>query len=111
MAVRKGGKHAYSGNEVANLSIGQNGFDIVAEHDSNTQTPDQGSVWVALKCLAAVTPGTTAYSAQFVQLTATCENGDALTSVFLQPGDIVYGRFTGVINHTNSNATLLGYRG
>ena len=36
---------------------------------------------------------------------------DALTSVFLQPGDIVYGRFTGVVNHTNSNATLLGYRG
>ena len=30
---------------------------------------------------------------------------------FLQPGDIVYGRFTGVVNHTNSNATLLGYRG
>ena len=60
----------YTVAESNNLKLGQNGFDVVAEHDTNTQTPGQGSVWVALKCLAAVTPGSTAYSAQFVQLTA-----------------------------------------
>ena len=102
--------HKYSAAEAANLQLFQNGVDIVGEHNSNAQTPDEGSYWVALQCVAAVTPGTTAYASQFCQITATVNIGDALTSVFLQPGDTIYGQFTGVVNHTNSNATLLGYR-
>ena len=42
---------------------------------------------------------------------ATSQIGDDLGTVFLRPGDVIFGRFTGVVNHTNSNATLLGYRG
>ena len=37
--------------------------------------------------------------------------GDDLGTVFLQPGDIIFGNFKNVVNHTNSNATLLGIRG
>tara|TARA_R110000824_G_scaffold107621_5_gene254000 strand:+ start:5169 stop:5489 length:321 start_codon:yes stop_codon:yes gene_type:complete len=102
--------HKYTAAEAANLQLFQNGFDVVGEHNSTAKTPGEGSYWVALQCVAAVTPGTTAYTAQFCQITATCNTGDALTSVFLQPGDTIYGQFTGVVNHTNSNATLLGYR-
>jgi hypothetical protein len=102
--------HKYTAAEAANLQLFQNGFDVVGEHNSTAQTPDEGSYWVALQCVAAVTPGTTAYTAQFCQITATSNTGDDLTSVFLQPGDTIYGQFTSVVNHTNSNATLLGYR-
>tara|TARA_R100001129_G_scaffold18690_2_gene11942 strand:- start:21 stop:365 length:345 start_codon:yes stop_codon:yes gene_type:complete len=101
----------YTVAESNNLKLGQNGFDVIPEHDSTKQLPGEGSVWVALKCVAAITPGTTAYADQFCQITATVENGDALSQTFLQPGDIIYGRFNAVVNHTNSNAKLLGYRG
>ena len=36
----------YTTAEALNLQLGQNGFDVVAEHDTNTQTPDSGN-WVA----------------------------------------------------------------
>jgi|TARA_B100000519_G_scaffold76485_1_gene65984 hypothetical protein len=106
------GPNKYSAQEAANLEIGQAGFDVVAEHDSNSQTPDHSGSWIALQCVAAVTPGSTAYSAQFVQLVSATSNvGDNLGAVFLQPGDIIYGNFSAVVNHTNSNATLIAYRG
>ena len=104
--------HKYTSMESSNLQLFQAGFDVVAEHNSNTQSPEEGNVFVALQCVGAVTPGTTAFEAQFVQISsATSQIGDNLGAVFLRPGDIIYGRFTGVVNHTNSNATLLGYRG
>ena len=109
------GVHKYNTSEALILQLGQAGFDVVGEHDSTTQSPPdengRAGVWIALQCLAAVTPGSTAYASQFCQLTAACNEGDDLTSVFLQPGDIIYGSFSGVVNHTNSNATLLAYRG
>ena len=102
----------YTGQEATNLQNAQNGFDVVAEHNTNTQTPDGSDGWIALQCLAAVTPGTTAYASQFVQIVSAESNvGDDLGTVFLQPGDIVYGNFKNVVNHTNSNATRLGIRG
>ena len=105
------GIHQYSSDEGVSVRLGQAGFDVVAEHDTNTQSPDSGE-WIKLQCLAAVTPGSTAYSAQFVQIVSAASNlGDDLGAVFMQPGDIIYGNFSGVVNHTNSNATLLAYRG
>ena len=91
------GVHKYNTSEALNLQLGQAGFDVVGEHDSTTQSPPdengRAGVWIALQCLAAVTPGSTAYASQFCQLTAACNEGDDLTSVFLQPGDIIYGSF------------------
>ena len=105
------GIHKFTVAEGVNAQIGQGGFDVVAEHNTNTQSPDSGQ-WIALKCIAAVTPGTTAYTSQFVQIVSAASNiGDDLGTVFMQPGDIIYGNFSGVVNHTNSNATLLAYRG
>ena len=110
-AREEGGIQKYTVQESYNLSLGQGGFDVVAEHDTNTQAPDSGC-WIALQCVAAVTPGSTAYASQFVQIVSATSNiGDDLGAVFLQPGDIIYGNFSGVVNHTNSNATLLAYLG
>ena len=104
--------HKYTIMESSNLQLFQAGFDVIGEHNSNTQSPESGNVFVALQCVGAVTPGTTAFESQFVQIeSATSQIGDDLGAVFLRPGDVIYGRFTGVVNHTNSNATLLGYRG
>ena len=108
--VRKG-INGYTVQEGINLQLGQAGFDVVAEHNTNTQSPDSGN-WIALQCIAAVTPGTTAYSSQFVQIVSAASNiGDDLGTVFLSPGDVIHGNFSGVVNHTNSNATLVAYRG
>ena len=105
------GLQKYTVQEGVNARNGQAGFDVVGEHDTNSQTPGSGS-WVALQCVAAVTPGSTAYSSQFVQIVSASSNiGDDLGAIFLQPGDIIYGNFASVVNHTNSNATLLAYRG
>lgn len=106
------GIQKYTVQESNNLKLGQAGFDVIGEHNTNAQLSGSTHNWVALKCIAAVTPGSTAYSAQFVQLVkATSAIGDDLGTVFLQPGDVIYGNFDSVINHTNSNATLIGYRG
>ena len=108
--VRKG-INGYTVQEGINLQLGQAGFDIVAEHNTNSQTPDSGN-WIALQCVAAVTPGTTDYSAQFVQIVSAVSNvGDDLGTIFLGPGDVIHGNFASVVNHTNSNATLVAYRG
>jgi hypothetical protein len=105
------GLQKHTVQEGLNARNGQAGFDVIAEHDTNSQTPGAGN-WIALQCVAAVTPGTTAYSAQFVQIVSASSNvGDDLGTVFLQAGDVIYGNFASVVNHTNSNATLLGYRG
>tara|TARA_R100000781_G_scaffold886_4_gene1495 strand:+ start:720 stop:1046 length:327 start_codon:yes stop_codon:yes gene_type:complete len=105
------GIHKFTVAESVNAKMGQGGFDVVAEHDTNGQRPDSGD-WIALQCVAAVTPGSTAYTAQFVQIVSASSNiGDDLGTVFLQPGDVIYGNFAQVVNHTNSNATLIAYRG
>tara|TARA_R100001594_G_scaffold144174_1_gene192945 strand:- start:36 stop:365 length:330 start_codon:yes stop_codon:yes gene_type:complete len=105
------GIHRHTVQEGINTRNGQRGFDVVGEHDTNSQTPGEGS-WIALKCVAAVSPGSTAYASQFVQIVSAVSNiGDDLGAIFLQPGDIIYGNFASVVNHTNSNATLLAYRG
>jgi len=105
------GINKYTVAESNNLQLGQNGFDVVAEHDSNTQSPDSGS-WIALQCVGGVVPSGTAFALQFVRLVSAASNiGDDLGATFLEPGDIVYGNFSGVVNHTDSTAILLAYRG
>ena len=44
------GLYKYTSKEASNLLIGQNGFDLIAEHDTNTSTPDTGS-WIAIQAL------------------------------------------------------------
>tara|TARA_R110000824_G_scaffold110418_1_gene258374 strand:+ start:2382 stop:2708 length:327 start_codon:yes stop_codon:yes gene_type:complete len=105
------GIHRQTVQEGINARNGQGGLDVVAEDNTASQTPGSGD-WIALQCVAAVTPASTAYNLQFVQIVSAVSNiGDNLGTIFLQPGDIIYGNFASVINHTNSNATLLAYRG
>ena len=48
MAQSKG-LHQYTVQEANNAQLGQAGFDIVAEHNSDVQTPGHGGRWVALQ--------------------------------------------------------------
>jgi hypothetical protein len=105
MAVRKGGKHAYSGNEVANLSIGQNGFDIW--YNGSTPSNDEG-YWIALKCVGSTD----------IEVHAESVIGDDLdrgstNKVTIGAGDIVYGCFNKIVSATIGATTecLIAYRG
>ena len=75
--------HKYTSMESSNLQLFQAGFDVIGEHNSNTQSPESGNVFIALQCVGAVTPGTTSFESQFVQIqSATSQIGDDLGAVF-----------------------------
>ena len=90
------------------MLIGQLGFDVIAEHDSNYSTPSSGS-WVAIQALGKDSSGTT----EFLKLKVTSNIGDNITSSFfyLIAGEIFYGNFASILNHTDSTATCVAYRG
>ena len=100
--------HKYTANEALNLLIGQNGFDVIAEHDTTVVAPDTGT-WVAIQALGKDSSGTT----EFLKLKVTSNTGDDITSAFfnLIPGEILYGNFSGIVNHTDSTAVCIAYRG
>jgi len=100
--------HKYTANEALNLLIGQNGFDVIAEHDTTVVSPDTGT-WVAIQALGKDSSGTT----EFLKLKVTSNIGDDITSAFfnLIPGEILYGNFSGIVNHTDSTAVCIAYRG
>ena len=92
----------------SNLLLGQNGFDLIAEHNTNTSTPDTGS-WIAIQALGK---GGGDAAVEFLKLKVTTNIGDDITSFFYMiPGEILYGNFNGIINHTDSTATCIAYRG
>jgi hypothetical protein len=108
------GIQTYRANEALCLLIGQNGFDVVGEHASDSQTPgDSATRWIALQCVGAIVPSSTAFASQFCKIKINSNIGDSATSafIFMQPGDVIYGDIASVVNHTDSNATLLAYRG
>ena len=102
------GLYKYTAKEASNLLLGQNGFDLIAEHDTNTVNPDTGS-WIAIQ---AVGKGGGDAAVEFLKLKVTTNIGDEITSFFYMiPGEILYGNFNGIINHTDSTATCIAYRG
>ena len=102
------GLYKYTAAEALSLAIGQNGFDVIAEHDTNTVTPDTGA-WVAIQALGK---GGGDAAVEYLQLKVTSNIGDSIGSWFyMVPGEILYGSFSGIINHTNSSATCIAYRG
>jgi len=114
------GIHKYTVQEGINVRNGQGGFDIVPEHNSTVQTPGHGGIWIALQCVAKTAPSTTrdytsnshAEAALMVRITAAVTNlGDDLGETFMQPGEVIYGNFASVVNHTDSTAKLIAYRG
>ena len=102
------GLYKYTSKEASNLLIGQNGFDLIAEHNTNTSTPDTGS-WIAIQALGK---GGGDAAVEFLKLKVTANIGDGIGSWFYMiPGEILYGNFSGIINHTDSTATCIAYRG
>ena len=113
MAQSKG-LHQYTVQEGINAQLGQAGFDVVTEHDSDVQTPGHGGRWVALQCVAKTAPVAVADTGALlmVRITAAVTNtGDDLGATFMQVGDVIYGDFASVVNHTDSTAALIAYRG
>ena len=99
--------YKYTEKEASNLLMGQNGFDVIGEHDTTVVNPDTGS-WVAIQALGKDSSGTT----EFLKLKVTCNVGDNIDSFFnLIPGEILYGNFSGIVNHTDSTAVCIAYRG
>ena len=99
--------YKYTQKEAANLLIGQNGFDVIAEHNTTVVTPDTGS-WVAVQALGKDSSGTT----EFLKIKVTSNVGDDISAfVNLIPGEILYGNFSGIVNHTDSTAVCISYRG
>ena len=106
----------YTVQEANNAKAGQGGFDVVPEHDSTVQTPGHSGHWIALQCVAKTAPVTDYTSASaaglMVRITAAVTDiGDDLGATFMQPGDVIYGNFISVVNHTDSTAMLIAYRG
>jgi len=100
--------HKYTQKESLNLLIGQNGFDVIAEDDTAVVTPDTGS-WVAIQALGK---GGGDEGVEFLRLKVNSNIGDSITSWFYMiPGEILYGNFSGIVNHTDSTATCIAYRG
>ena len=96
--------YKYSAQEASNLLIGQNGFDVIAEHDTNYSNPS----WIAIQALGKDSSGTT----EFLKLKVQSNVGDDVSSFFnLIPGEILYGNFSGILNHTDSTAVCIAYRG
>ena len=99
--------YKYTEKEAANILIGQNGFDVIGVHDTTVVTPDTGS-WVAIQALGKDSSGTT----EFLKIKVTSNIGDNIDAfVNLIPGEILYGNFSGVVNHTDSTAVCIAYRG
>jgi len=102
------GLRTYTAAEASSLAIGQNGFDLIAEHASNVITPDSGS-WIAIQALGK---GGGDAAVEFLKLKVNSNIGDDITSFFFMiPGEIIYGNFSGIVNHTDSTATCIAYRG
>ena len=102
------GLYKYTEKEASNLLIGQNGFDVIGEHNTTVVTPDTGS-WIAIQALGK---GGGDAAVEFLKLKVTTNIGDDITSFFYMiPGEILYGNFSGIINHTDSTATCIAYRG
>jgi hypothetical protein len=103
------GLNEYTAAEATSLAIGQKGFDLIAEYNSDTSEPDSGA-WIAIQALGK---GGGDAAVEYLQLKVTSNIGDDLSSAwfYMVPGEILYGNFSGIINHTNSTATCIAYRG
>ena len=97
----------YTAAEATALLIGQLGFDVIAEHDTNYSTPTNS--WVAIQALGKDASGTT----EFLKLKVTSNIGDDITDdyFYLIAGEIFYGNFKSILNHSDSTATCVAYRG
>ena len=106
--------HKYTEKESLNLLIGQNGFDVIAEHNTTVVTPDTGS-WIAIQALGKDnSDGESSPVAltEFLKIKVNSNVGDNISAfVNLIPGEILYGNFSGIINHTDSTAVCIAYRG
>lgn len=106
--------YKYTQKEAANLLIGQNGFDVIPEHDTTVVTPDTGS-WIAIQALGKDNSdgGTSPVAlTEFLKIKVNSNIGDNISSfVNLIPGEILYGNFSGIVNHTDSTAVCIAYRG
>tara|TARA_B100000519_G_C14110974_1_gene375739 strand:- start:56 stop:364 length:309 start_codon:yes stop_codon:yes gene_type:complete len=99
--------YKYTQKEASNLLIGQNGFDVIPTDNTAVVNPDTGS-WIAIQALGKDSSGTT----EFLKIKVTSNIGDNIDSfVNLIPGEILYGNFSGIVNHTDSSAVCIAYRG
>ena len=108
MAEHKGARE-FTGEEISNLTLGQNGFDII--NNTEITSTDKGiQYWVALKVVggnAAVKAHT--YPGVGGDDLATNGNYSTGSTITLEDGDMIYGAFDKVTS--GSGDYILAYRG
>ena len=114
------GIHTYEGSEVANLALGQNGFDILhtnanyVEEDATVTGSCLGNWtrgWIAIKVIGGNACTVEAVSNVGDDLTdGTAADGSS--GVPLSDTDVVYGNFKKVLLQTKgTNSIVICYRG
>ena len=111
MAKHKG-LYEFSGDESANLALGQLGFtEITGTGSAGTSGDKSGNTYFA--AIKFVLTNASGSSASEISVTAECLQGDDMTTTVLLPGDIIWGCFN-YINITvngSSHGKILAYRG
>ena len=109
----------YTSEEISNLAIGQNGFDIIGDPSSTTEVEAgvtasvvDARYWIAIKAINGEDAVSSARSLDTVQgddfaLSGTYNAGSS--TVVLENGDIVYGAFDKI--YVASGDFVLAYRG
>ena len=108
--AQRTGLRGYSGQEIGNLALGQNGFDCFTSGTSFAQSAPTG-IWIAIKVLSTTATGV-------VKLYATTKTGDNLSDngatgeVTMAAGDIIYGPFDKIVTASiGAGESMICYRG
>jgi hypothetical protein len=114
------GIHTYEGSEIANIGMGQNGFDILfanndyVEEDATVTGSCLGNWtrgWVAIKVIggaACKVEGTSNVGDDLTDGTAV----DGSSGINISDTDVVYGNFKKILLQTvGSNSIVICYRG
>jgi len=111
MAKHKG-LYEYTGDESANLALGQLGFtEITGTNFAGTSGDKSGDTYfAAIKFVLANASGSATTE---ISVIAECLQGDDLTTTVLLPGDILWGCFNyiRITVNTTSYGKILAYHG
>ena len=116
------GIHTYEGSEIANIGLGQNGFDVLytagdfVEEDATITGACRGNNsngWVAFKAVggAVDVQATSNVGMHFTDDGNTPTNGTGGNEIAVSDSDIVYGNFKKIYCESISSSVLICYRG
>tara|TARA_R110002020_G_scaffold110582_3_gene255360 strand:+ start:2318 stop:2716 length:399 start_codon:yes stop_codon:yes gene_type:complete len=116
------GIHTYEGSEIANIGLGQNGFDIIGSQNhyveedgtlSGTLVGNWTRGWVMIKAIGGAVTGVegTSNSGDHLTLDGSAPSGS--NGITIADTDVVFGNFKKIIvkGAMSAAVTLICYRG